>query len=1143
MKFKKYFLGLSLGLLGMFAQAQNGLENLIVEKYYVSNAADAAGSVGTLPEGSVTWRFYADLLPGYKFVMAYGDVNHRVYFHSSTSFFNNEDRGATTPSYSKTQARSNTVMLDSWLSVGAACSGNFGVLKTEDDGVSNVVNSNGLLANNDASAGIPLTTQDGLLAGTPFSTSFIGISDAQLSVFNATSQAGNTFTTNDGAWFNLDGSVGPFPATNRVLIAQITTDGILDYELNIQLGTPTGGVQKFVASNPLLWDGVQEVTLSSLSGRLFPGNVKPTVSITAPAAGSHSITGDVVAISADAADADGSVASVQFFVDGISVGTDVTAPYSVNYTGVAGNHAITAVATDNSGATTTSAAVNVSVGNDLFPVVSITSPAAGSSSIVGDVVSIAANATDDGTISSVEFFVDGVSVGVDNSAPYTASYTGAFGSHNITARATDNRAQSTTSSLISILVRNNTPPSVSVTAPVSGSNVTMNVPVAITANASDADGSVASVEFRVNGISLGVDNSAPYSVNYTPAAEGSASIIAIATDNRGLTTTSSAVVVNVNDPNALPYVIKDTVQTCLPGSAYMTVVSTKATMASVNGYDIVMNYNANKVRPTKNLTLSNDLINSSLTSYMVNIDSVRSLVNILINLNGQAPIGTAFHGAGKLFSLQFTKTANFRSVDTAVFSISSLEESYLSGSASAKLVKSGRLITYKDSTFHGSLRFWGDNSPIRYDVANPNDYLITNIRGCTNSAVAVQPDVNGNFTYNIWNGTSINIDRDVLPTTNVHSVIMAADAYYTSLIAVKNTSVFIPNIYQMIAMDVTGDGKITAGDVSQINQRAAMIIPQFSQVWNASNGRPSKDWLFVNSTVLASSAYQISATYPESDNVGFSKYRVPVVDFCQTVPVVDYTECPLISSDIYTGVMLGDVDASYSGIAHDGLLKSTSDDNEVVLDLSKSTTVNGVITIPVSISTSMEVHAIDLGFTVNKDKVEKVEPISQDNNPNNISPLDLGYNAETGRVDIAGSSSDKGIPSNKAFTISVILKDNAKLQSSDFVEEQTNLTGQAFNSTVDGHLKVVESPTSTNNYTANMVKIYPNPATNVLNIEVPENSKIEIFELSGKQVVLETSIEANNTQSINLQDLSSGVYIVKVTGESFVKMQRVVVNK
>jgi hypothetical protein len=62
----------------------------------------------------------------------------------------------------------------------------------------------------------------------------------------------------DGAWSCLAGAVGP-DTTNKVLIAQITTDGDFSFELNMQLGTPSGSAEQFVAK-----DAVDKETI-------FPG--------------------------------------------------------------------------------------------------------------------------------------------------------------------------------------------------------------------------------------------------------------------------------------------------------------------------------------------------------------------------------------------------------------------------------------------------------------------------------------------------------------------------------------------------------------------------------------------------------------------------------------------------------------------------------------------------------------------------------------------------------------------------------------------------------------------------------------------------------------------------------------------------------
>jgi hypothetical protein len=251
---KKLFTSFAALLFSIPAFCQVGLENIIVEKYYISDLNDASvNSVGgVLPVGSVTYRVYVDMLPDYKLQAVFGIPGHELRIATSTLFFNNEDRGAITPTYTKNQAKGNTVMLDSWISVGAACAGNFGVMKDEDDGVATNVNSDGVLQNADVNAGIPLTQQDGLLTGTPQTVTTLGI-DAALAIFDNLNDGtnGNVFSTLDGSWAALSGAQGPNASTNKVLIGQFTTDGVFSFELNIQLGTPAGGVERYVATAPV----------------------------------------------------------------------------------------------------------------------------------------------------------------------------------------------------------------------------------------------------------------------------------------------------------------------------------------------------------------------------------------------------------------------------------------------------------------------------------------------------------------------------------------------------------------------------------------------------------------------------------------------------------------------------------------------------------------------------------------------------------------------------------------------------------------------------------------------------------------------------------------------------------------------------
>jgi glucose/arabinose dehydrogenase/plastocyanin len=90
-------------------------------------------------------------------------------------------------------------------------------------------------------------------------------------------------------------------------------------------------------------------------------NVAPTIAITSPANGASLVSPATVAIQASASDADGTVAKVEFYVDDNSVGSVTASPYAKTVTLYPGTYVLTAAATDNLGATTTSDPVVVIV--------------------------------------------------------------------------------------------------------------------------------------------------------------------------------------------------------------------------------------------------------------------------------------------------------------------------------------------------------------------------------------------------------------------------------------------------------------------------------------------------------------------------------------------------------------------------------------------------------------------------------------------------------------------------------------------------------------------------------------------------------------------------------------------------------------
>ncbi|MDQ3704589.1 MAG: Ig-like domain-containing protein, partial [Chloroflexota bacterium] len=91
-------------------------------------------------------------------------------------------------------------------------------------------------------------------------------------------------------------------------------------------------------------------------------NTAPTVSITSPTNNATFTAPATINIEATASDADGTVSKVEFFQGTTKLGEDTTAPYNYSWNNVAaGSYSLTAKATDNLGATSTSSAVNITV--------------------------------------------------------------------------------------------------------------------------------------------------------------------------------------------------------------------------------------------------------------------------------------------------------------------------------------------------------------------------------------------------------------------------------------------------------------------------------------------------------------------------------------------------------------------------------------------------------------------------------------------------------------------------------------------------------------------------------------------------------------------------------------------------------------
>ncbi len=188
--------------------------------------------------------------------------------------------------------------------------------------------------------------------------------------------------------------------------------------------------EKFTTQSVGLWLDDFAVTLV---------NSAPTISLSSPANNSvYNEGASAFTFQASATDAESNLSKVEFYSNGTKVGEKTSSPYSISYIPtVGGSYSLTAKATDSYGANTTSAARTISFRT--MPIIEFVTPDLEFPTYAEGPLSLTVNATDaDGTVSQVDFYVDGDLVYTDMASPWSYSWSATAGTHDFNAVATDN---------------------------------------------------------------------------------------------------------------------------------------------------------------------------------------------------------------------------------------------------------------------------------------------------------------------------------------------------------------------------------------------------------------------------------------------------------------------------------------------------------------------------------------------------------------------------------------------------------------------------------------------------------------------------------------------------------------------------------
>lgn len=334
-------------------------------------------------------------------------------------------------------------------------------------------------------------------------------------------------------------------------------------------------------------------------------NTPPSVQIVEPTNGTVFTAPANITIFANATD-DGYVATVEFFQGtnslGIATNNPASAspvnPFHLTWTNVpAGEYVLTAKATDDSGLTAISDPVKIfAKDGTALPIVTVHATDANAAEIPpwvliplnpgiftvtrnpGSSQPLIVNYGLEGTAKNgVDYISLSGSITIPSNAVSANIYLVALddslveGTENVILVLRTNSAYHVGDARLATVVIEdndrvtNSPPTVHIISPTNNATFFSPADILIAAEAGDANGHVARVDFFVGDKFLGSDSSAPYAFSWTNVPSGSYNLSARATDDGGASQFSSPVHVTVHSPNEVAFVKRRLPMWYVPG--------------------------------------------------------------------------------------------------------------------------------------------------------------------------------------------------------------------------------------------------------------------------------------------------------------------------------------------------------------------------------------------------------------------------------------------------------------------------------------------------------------------------------------------------------------------------------------------------
>ncbi|MDX2189539.1 MAG: LamG-like jellyroll fold domain-containing protein [Bacteroidota bacterium] len=560
-------------------------------------------------------------------------------------------------------------------------------------------------------------------------------------------------------------------------------------------------------------------------------------------------------------------------------------------------------------------------------------------------------------------------------------------------------------------------------------------------------------------------------ISYSNATTGCSSTITIDGTNSYSTGT-----VSITDCSNLPF--------------YLPILLNNAAGPGVLGLDMIQTYNPSVMTPTGNYLNGPVLSTSGIV-----------ITDITLETN-QIVIGTSYDGPGELSGSGVVMYLEFLPVPGRVKGIYSIAGASVTESYDNKyndlMATNGSIeVTHYLPTLQGNLIYQNYlNKPIINNSNTASGVTVISAQQACIPTGTITGSVDGSFNITLGEyGYSLKINRDTPNSTDVQGDINSADALLVTKI--RNGSVANPTVYQLIAADVNGDGRVLSGDRTLLRRRSTRQITAWT------NSVP--DWKFI----------------PLNHGfTGFNKNNVPSVATCLTLSSSIVDGCVKLDNQTFSGILVGDIDGLYNATPN-GINLREAYEVGMTIDLYGARYSNGYYYVPVSLAKSA--NAIDMNVIFDNEKIS-IEGLSVEGAK---VTSDIESNVYNNNQLLVAMDQEETLAEGTKL-LSIKIKSTSSLKTDYFVSAKGLLDGKKVAVEVKG-----DAATSNEKSIESSIDVYPNPASNgVFFINVlggaSENMEVELFNTFGSKVLNSTVLSGKSLTEINGAGLAPGIYFLTI---------------